>query len=474
MTLFMFHYLFLLLICSLGLIVFSGCSPDNSSRPLKAKPLPQNEIIKAYFNHNRAESANYTDPYSQQDRFGDNLEKIIIDEIASANESIDIAVQEFRLPKIAKALVEKQKEGVKVRVIIDNNYRRPWSNYSRYEINELPEPEQVRYRRGFNFIDINQDGKLTEKEIQQRDALVILENGNVPVLDDTADGSKGSGLMHHKFMVVDEENMVVTSANLTPSDVHGDITNLDSRGNTNNLVTIDHEKLAQIFTEEFELMWGDGVAAEPDSLFGLNKPQRDFSSLQIGNSTVRVNFSPSSPTQPWQQTSNGFIAEQLKQANRSIDIALFVFSYQELSNTLEKLHENGVQLRTLIDPSFAYRYYSEGLDMLGVALAKDCKIPDDNNRWDDPISTVGVPELQQGDNLHHKFAVVDEKIVITGSHNWSAAANYRNDETVLVIDNPTVAAHYNREFEQLYDRAVLGIPQWLAERIEQQQQQCPN
>ncbi len=465
---------FLLFLCSCFIILLSGCPQQNPSQIVRAQPLPQDEYIQAYFNYNRAEGANYTDPYSKQERLGDNLEEIIINEIASATDTIDIAVQEFRLPKIAKALVEKQREGVKVRVIIDNTYRRPWSDYSRSEINQLRDREQFRAQRGFDFIDINQDGKLTEAEIKQRDALVILEQANIPILDDTADGSKGSGLMHHKFVVVDDNTTIVTSANFTPSDVHGDVTNLDRRGNTNNLVTINHKKLAQIFRKEFKMMWGDGVGGEPDSLFGLQKPQRDFSPLQIGDNTVRINFSPTSPTKPWKESSNGFIAQQLKRANRSIDIALFVFSYQELSNTLERLNDKGIQLRTLIDPSFAYRNYSEGLDMLGVALAQDCKIPDDNNPWDDPISTVGVPELEQGDNLHHKFAVLDEKIVITGSHNWSASANYRNDETVLVIDNPTVAAHYHREFQQLYDRAVLGKPQWLVERVEQQKQQCPN
>jgi phosphatidylserine/phosphatidylglycerophosphate/cardiolipin synthase-like enzyme len=57
----------------------------------------------------------------------------------------------------------------------------------------------------------------------------------------------------------------------------------------------------------------------------------------------------------------------------------------------------------------------------------------------------GVPALAPGDKLHHKFGLIDDKIVITGSHNWSKAANHQNDEALVIIDNPTVAAHFDRE-----------------------------
>jgi phosphatidylserine/phosphatidylglycerophosphate/cardiolipin synthase-like enzyme len=54
------------------------------------------------------------------------------------------------------------------------------------------------------------------------------------------------------------------------------------------------------------------------------------------------------------------------------------------------------------------------------------------------------------------MAILDGRVVITGSHNWSNSGNYSNDETLIAIANPTVAAHYEREFSQLYKTAVLG------------------
>ena len=458
------------------LVTLSGCPQNETSLPqiVRPDPLPQDERIQVYFNHNQAKGANYTDPYREITRSGDNLEAIIIENIQAATRTIDVAVQEFRLPKIAQALVQKKASGVKVRVILENNYRRPWSDYSQAEISQLTQRDKASYDEAFQLLDRDNDGNLSQAEINQRDALVILENAGIPILDDTADGSKGSGLMHHKFITIDQQKVIVSSANFTLSGIHGDFSNPDTRGNANNLVTITSPELASIFREEFELMWGDGVGGKTDSLFGLQKPERDFSSLQIGDSLVALHFSPTSPSESWRKSSNGFIANHLEKARESINLGLFVFSYQELSNTLATLHQDGTEIRALIDPSFAYRYYSEGLDMLGVELARNCEISEDNNPWQSPISTVGVPEIPQGDKLHHKFAVIDEETVITASHNWSASANYRNDETVLTINNPVVAAHYEREFKRLYDRATLGIPPWLTEKIKKQQQKCPN
>jgi phosphatidylserine/phosphatidylglycerophosphate/cardiolipin synthase-like enzyme len=111
--------------------------------------------------------------------------------------------------------------------------------------------------------------------------------------------------------------------------------------------------------------------------------------------------------------------------------------------------------------------------MLGVAMPSHrCQIEADNRPWTSPITTVGVPTLAQGDVLHHKFGVVDGETVIIGSQNWSKAANFGNDENLLVIRNPTVAAHYSREFERLYRTAAVGLTTDLQDRLQDRQQKC--
>ena len=453
------------------LLIFplTACQQAKSNNKV-LKPLPQDSSIQVYFNH--SQSSEYQEPYRQKIRKGDNLEKIIIEAISQAKFTIDVAVQELRLPLIAQALAEKHQAGVKVRVILENNYSRAWSDFTPQELSKLKAREIKRYQEFTKFADTDEDGKLSQEEINQRDAVKIIRNAKIPLIDDTADGSKGSGLMHHKFIAIDNRFVIVTSANFTLSGIHGDYSNYDSLGNVNNLIKIDSVELADIFTKEFNLMWGDGVGGKFDRKFGLQKPTRDFQQVTFGNNKVTVNFSPTSPTKLWINSSNGLIGKTLNSAAKSIDSALFVFSAQRLSNILETRHEEKVKIRTLLEPDFAYRFYSEGLDMTGVALSNKCKYELNNKPWQNPIKSTGIPLLTSGDLLHHKYAVVDKSIVITGSHNWTEAANIGNDETVLVIENSQVAAHYIREFERLYANAEFDIPQRIEKKVKQQKKEC--
>jgi competence ComEA-like helix-hairpin-helix protein len=461
-----FPYLLAPVLC---LCLLPFCRQD---APPKIEPLPQDPWVKVYFNQNQ--TAKYTEPDRDLTRAGDNLEQLILETIASARTRIDIAVQELRLPKIARALAERHRSGIQVRVILENSYNRPWSDYSETEIAQMQGQEGDRAQEGRQRIDTNGDHRLSPAEIRQQDALVILQEAGVPVLDDTADGSRGSGLMHHKFIITDDHTVLVTSANFTGSDIHGDLDKPASRGNANNLLRIDSPQLAALFQQEFNAMWGDGVGGKTDSLFGVKKPIRGMQTFVLGNNRISVQFSPTSTKIPWEKSVNGTIAQTLRRASQSADLALFVFSEQGIADTLAMRHQQGTPIRTLIDPSFAYRDYSEGLDLLGVALAnRHCQYETGNRPWQQPIDTVGIPLLPPGDKLHHKFAVIDTRVTMTGSHNWSAAANTQNDETLLIVENPIVAAHFQREFDRLYTHATLGIPEKVQQKIRDRQQHCP-
>ncbi|RZM82588.1 phospholipase D-like domain-containing protein [Leptolyngbya iicbica] len=441
------------------------------TRPSLAALLPQDPYIQVYFNQSQASL--YTDPYRQIRRPGDDLEQVIVEAIAAATTSIDVAVQEITLPQIALALRDRAQAGVNVRIIVENQYNRVWRPLNEFQSGQMDEYQQSKHSEKQQLIDANGNGKITAEEVAQRDAIHILTQGQVPLLDDTADGSKGSGLMHHKFMVVDGRTVVLGSANWTTSGIHGDFASADSRGNANALLRIDSPELAAVLEEEFDLMWGDGPAGKEDSLFGLQKPLRSPRVVNIPGSQVTVQFSPVSETQPWSQSVNGLISQTLTQASSSIDLALFVFSDQGISDRLAQKSQAGVTIQALIDRNFVYRSYSEALDMLGTAMPDHrCKYEAHNRPWTQPIATVGTPNLPEGDKLHHKFALIDNHTVIIGSHNWSAAANHTNDENLLVIRNPTVAAHFRREFDRLAANAEMGFTKDLQNRIQRQRKQC--
>ena len=455
------------------------------------QPLPQHPLVQVYMNHNPA--ASYREPYRAQTRLGDNLEQVMIDQIRLATSTLDLAVQELRSPLIAQALRDRKRAGVRVRLVLENTYSQPWSSVTPAVAQQLDARMQERYRENFRLIDHNGNGQLSQDEINAYDALVVTRQAGIPWLDDTADGSAGSGLMHHKFLVIDGQKIVVTSANLTLSDLHGDLGASKSLGNANSLVTIQSPAVARLFTEEFNQMWGDGPGGRPDSHFGVKKTFRVAQKVSIGDAVVKVKFSPTPADRPWSVSSNGVIAETLSKAKKEIDLALFVFSDQEIANKLEADVQRGAALRVLIEPSFAYQYFSEALDLLGLALPARrghqvekvdeagvlsntsaesdniCSSEAHNHPWTHPIQTVGVPALPRGDLLHHKFGVVDQNTVIMGSHNWTEAADRQNDETLLVIEHPTVAAHYGREFERLWANSRLGLPDALRDKANQMQ-----
>ncbi len=447
----------------------AACQTTQTTSP-QPTPLPQDGLIQAYFN--QVTTSEYVDPYRQQLRAGDDLEQKIVETIGTATKTVDVAVQELRSPRIAQALRDRHQAGVRVRVILENTYSRAWSDYSPAEVEQLEPRDRGRYQEGRRLIDQDQDGRLSPNEIAQGDALVMLRQAKITWKDDTGDGSKGSDLQHHKFVVVDGRYTIVTSANFTLSDLHGDFANPDSRGNANNLLKIDSVPLAAQFTAEFNLMWGSDPSGRGKGQFGVQKPYRPPQSFTIGNSQVWVQFSPTSRTVPWENSVNGLIGKTLGQATRSLDMALFVFSDQQLADGLQPLQQRGVLIRLLVEPSFLYRPFSEGLDLMGVTLATNCTYEANNRPWATPLTTVGAPELPKGDFLHHKFGVIDGTTVITGSHNWSDAANWQNDETLVVIQNPVVAAHFQREFNRLYANAHLGVPPFLQKQLEQQTRQC--
>jgi phosphatidylserine/phosphatidylglycerophosphate/cardiolipin synthase-like enzyme len=73
---------------------------------------------------------------------------------------------------------------------------------------------------------------------------------------------------------------------------------------------------------------------------------------------------------------------------------------------------------------------------------------------------AGVPDL-----MHHKYIVRDSRSVWTGSTNWTDDAWERQENVIVVVDSPDLAATYHREFEQLLGAGTVAEtgsipPEW--------------
>jgi len=421
--------------------------------------------VYTYFNQ-RA-NASYTDPYRNIARSGENLEEVLLTQIRSAKKSIFIAVQEFRLPLVAKALVEKSNEGIDVRLVIEHDYnfnvlsQRDITNEGEYEASKISELRA--------FVDLNKDGRIQLEELRSRDAIYMIQQSNVKILDDTSDSSQGSGLMHHKFMIVDGKTTIVSTANFTMSCVHGDVLAPHSRGNSNSMTLINSLNVAKIFTEEFMQLWGNGKRGN----FGQNKTYRGPITTTIKDKKITIQFSPTSQRFKWEESVNGLIAQHLKKAKVSVEAALFVFSDQKLADIISERHSRGIKVGFIGESKFAYRDYSEFLDLMGLEmLSSKCIFEPSNNPWIKPAQEVGVASLASGDVLHHKFGVVDNSTVIVGSQNWSSAANYVNDETLIVIEDEIIANQFTQEYSRLKKTARIGPTQWLLDQIRSSEESC--
>jgi len=433
-------------------LVLCGCSAQAELIGRAPEPLPLPESISVAFNHNP--NSRYRSPIDGQWRQGDDLEAFVLQGIAEAREEILVAVQELTLPRIAEALVERRRQGVRVRVVLENLYSTPWSEQHPADLTARQRQRQAQLQA-----------------LGATDALVVLRRGGIPVLDDTANGSAGSGLMHHKFVVIDNREVITGSTNFTSSCVPGDPDDPRTRGNVNHMLRLRSTELAGLFREEFERMWGDGPGGAPDSRFGLGKESGPIRWVRVGDVPVGVLFAP----HPSRAEHHGLnlLDNLLAGARSQVDLALFVFSSQQLGNRVSDLHDRGVDIRLLVDPGFSNRFFSEVLDLLGLELPDHrCLVQAENQPRPTPIDGVGTPRLAAGDKLHHKFAVLDNRRVITGSFNWSPSAAHKNDEAVLVIDSPLLAAHFRAEVDRMWKGAELGVTARLQRKRERLRQQC--
>jgi phosphatidylserine/phosphatidylglycerophosphate/cardiolipin synthase-like enzyme len=65
-----------------------------------------------------------------------------------------------------------------------------------------------------------------------------------------------------------------------------------------------------------------------------------------------------------------------------------------------------------------------------------------------PFPTAAIPGVP--DLMHHKYVVRDASSVWTGSTNWTADSWTREENVIVTVDSPAVAARYRDDFEQLW------------------------
>jgi phosphatidylserine/phosphatidylglycerophosphate/cardiolipin synthase-like enzyme len=124
------------------------------------------------------------------------------------------------------------------------------------------------------------------------------------------------------------------------------------------------------------------------------------------------------------------IAHRLESARETMELCLFTITDDRLSNQILDAQQRGVRVRIITDNDKAGDL---GSDILRL---REAGIP--------------VIEDQSPFHMHHKFAVFDRSILITGSYNWTRGAARDNQENLIVTDDSRLVGSFGAAFERLW------------------------
>ena len=133
------------------------------------------------------------------------------------------------------------------------------------------------------------------------------------------------------------------------------------------------------------------------------------------------------------------VVSMLRTCKKTLDIAIFSLTLDSIAEAILEAYQRGIKVRMIADDECAKNKGSN------VKL----------------IASVGVP--CKTDNaiyhMHHKFAVLDESVVIMGSFNWTGQAVKYNQENIFFYEDKNIASQYAQEFERLWNSFNTVIDQ---------------
>ena len=226
----------------------------------------------------------------------------------------------------------------------------------------------------------------------------------IPVVSDRL-----PGLMHDKFVVIDRAEVWTGSMNFTVAGTYHD---------NNSLMHIRSSRVADDYESEFDQMFeehkfGPGLISETP-----------HPSVTIGDTPLQIYFSPADHVQV-------ALLPLIDHARLSIAFLAYSFTSDPLGAAIRQRAAAGVRVAGVVEADQVRSnvgteyetFRSAGLD----------------------VHLDGNPGL-----MHHKVIIIDDQIVVMGSYNFTASAERNNEENLVVIHNPEIAAQYMKEFGRVY------------------------
>lgn len=268
-----------------------------------------------------------------------------------------------------------------------------------------------------------------EKGNQSTAPWTTLKNAGIPLIDDSYDPTNaGAGLMHNKFAVIDNRDTTTDTDDWVWSG-SWNATDPGSTDDLQNAIEIQDKSLANAYTTEFNEMWGSDADTPnaTNSRFGARKFDNTPHLFLVSGVPMESYFSPSDRT-----TSH--ILSTIGKAQLSVDFCLLTLTRSDIANALIAKKKTGLKVRGVIDNKTDQGTQFDTILVHGVDVRLDVN--------------SGL--------LHHKYAIIDAErtlapqYVITGSHNWSTAAESANNENTLILESNRIANLYLQEFAARY------------------------
>jgi phosphatidylserine/phosphatidylglycerophosphate/cardiolipin synthase-like enzyme len=300
------------------------------------------------------------------------LDQDLASVIQHAQTKVDVAAYDLNLETVADALIAARRRGVDVRLV-------------------------------------------TESDNVGAPALTRLRQARISVFEDQSD----SGLMHHKFIIVDDQWIWTGSWNLTQTGTYR---------NNNNAVLIASPALAENYTTEFNEMVAGYFGA--DSLANTPNPRVVITVEDDENGSQSIELE--SYFSPDDGAADEIVAE-IRAARERIRFLAFIFTSEEIADAMIERSQAGVVVQGVIEDRNTNQSNSQ-YNRLRAAFHD--------------LLTDGNPYI-----MHHKVIIIDDETVILGSYNFTRSAEAYNDENILIIHDPEVAGLFVQEFGRVYQDA---------------------
>jgi len=344
-------------------------------------------------------SQNGLDIYFQSQRAGLDAQLVsrLVNFINATQTSLDCAIYDLRQPDVLNALAGVVQAGKQLRIAYDASGQQSGTSDPAAD----PKPAG------------------NEKALQSAGLL----NHATPV------HNTGRHLMHNKFLLRDDQNVWTGSANFT----QGGLVLQD-----NQCMVVASPELVASYSSTFEKLLQDDHHQQTSSGSGT---------LTVSGIALTPFFTPFSG----EDVENAII--KALTGVQKVRIMAFVMSDGGILDALASLASgSNADIKGVYDPN----------GMVNVQHSAQANpqrfwFLNDSRFVRAPSHPFNPTPGHEQDFMHNKVMIIDDHLVVTGSYNFSENAE-ANDENVLIIDAPAIAAAYTAYFDTLFTKYTHAVP----------------